>query len=50
MSQELGAEYRSAAAEIASVGDSAGGEAAGNIGPGGRPRHLVTVMQIPVSV
>jgi flagellar motor switch protein FliN/FliY len=49
MSQELGSEYRSAAAEIASVGESAG-DAAGNVGPGGRPRHLETVMQIPVSV
>src|SRR5262249_28846851 len=47
MSQDLGNEYRSAAAEIASVGDAAGEvprEA------GGRPRHLETVMQIPVSV
>jgi flagellar motor switch protein FliN/FliY len=45
MSQD---EYRSAAAEIASVGESAGGEA--RLDPGQRPRHLETVMQIPVSV
>jgi flagellar motor switch protein FliN len=50
MSQDLGNEYRSAAAEIASVGDTAS-EAAGRAGePGQRPRHLETVMQIPVSV
>ena len=47
MSQD---EYRSAAAEIASVGESAGGEVSGRGDPGQRPRHLETVMQIPVSV
>lgn len=50
MSQDLGTEYRSAAAEIASVAESAGHEAAGRGEPGQRPRHLETVMQIPVSV
>ncbi|MFA5950142.1 MAG: flagellar motor switch protein FliN [Hyphomicrobium sp.] len=43
MSQDT--EFRPAAAELASVGESAATETAG-----GRPRHLETVMQIPVSV
>ncbi len=50
MSRDLGNEYRSAAAELASVGDPAG-EAVTKAGESGqRPRHLETVMQIPVSV
>jgi flagellar motor switch protein FliN/FliY len=50
MNQDLGNEYRSAAAEIASIGDHAGEAAAKGGEAGGRPRHLETVMQIPVSV
>lgn len=52
MSQD--SEHRPASAELASVTDQALGEGAGGsgagLGPGGKPRHLETVMQIPVSV
>ena len=49
MSQD--SEYRPAAAEIQTVADNAGGEAAAEaVLKGQRPRHLETVMQIPVSV
>ena len=53
MSQE-GSEYRSAASELQSIGDVGQGEA-GAEGqsrglPGQKPRHLETVLQIPVSV
>lgn len=50
MNQDLGNEYRSAAAEIASIGDHAGEAGSKGGDSGGRPRHLETVMQIPVSV
>lgn len=50
MSQDLGPEYRSAAAEIASIGEVPAENAARPGEPGHRPRHLETVMQIPVSV
>lgn len=46
MSQDNGNEFRPASAELQSVGDAGAGEGAG----GGRPKHLDTVMQIPVSV
>ena len=52
MSQD--SDFRPAAAELASVADQAQGEmpgaASAGTGPGGKPRHLETVMQIPVSV
>lgn len=43
-------DMRPAAAELASVGDMGASGGEGNLGPTGRPRHLETVMQIPVSV
>ncbi|MDQ8699075.1 flagellar motor switch protein FliN [Hyphomicrobium sp. LHD-15] len=52
MSQE-GSEYRPAAAELQSIADSAqdpAGEAAAKPVAGQKPRHLETVLQIPVSV
>jgi flagellar motor switch protein FliN/FliY len=53
MSQD-GSEIRSAAAEIASVNDPGLGDAAAEVlaqkAAGQKPRHLETVMQIPVSV
>lgn len=51
MNHDLGPEYRSAAAEIASIGEVPSAEKPVLPGePGQRPRHLETVMQIPVSV
>lgn len=51
MSQD---DIRPAAAELQTIGDSAQGEPAVDAGakgaPGQRPRHLETVLQIPVSV
>jgi flagellar motor switch protein FliN/FliY len=51
MSQE---DIRPAAAELQTIGDPAQGESSADIaskgGPGQRPRHLETVLQIPVSV
>jgi flagellar motor switch protein FliN/FliY len=53
MSQE-GSEYRPAAAELQSIAESAqadpAGEGAAKPVAGQKPRHLETVLQIPVSV
>ena len=49
MSQE-GSDYRSAASELQSIGDAQQGEGAEGRLPGQKPRHLETVLQIPVSV
>jgi flagellar motor switch protein FliN/FliY len=55
MSQEQGTEIRPAADELATIGDPGPAQAAEGRGgaagdAGQRPRHLDTVMQIPVSV
>jgi len=52
MSQE-GSDIRPAAAELQTIGDLAQGEPSADVqakGPGQKPRHLETVLQIPVSV
>lgn len=53
MSQE-GSDIRSAAAELQTIGDAAPAEPPADVAPksaaGQKPRHLETVLQIPVSV
>jgi flagellar motor switch protein FliN/FliY len=49
MGQE-GSDYRPAAAELQSIGDAQGEGSAEVRLPGQKPRHLETVLQIPVSV
>jgi flagellar motor switch protein FliN/FliY len=43
-------DYRPAAAELQTLGDFAQAEMHADRGGGGKPRHLETVLQIPVSV
>lgn len=49
MSQE-GSDFRPAAAELQSIGDLPQGDPVVANVPGQKPRHLETVLQIPVSV